>query len=246
MCHPGATSCSDSLSAGQRHPDCARTAHAIPLVQFVEDGPPAVLRLPNLNIVDATDTALASASVRLRPHFTGDVLGLVAGAARSARLSETWNGTAGSLLLVPRNAAVPITIEHWVAVLSNSLTFTTPSQEPRTKVRSIQLLVTDAGANKGNITLASASGAFDGGFTEIARVSVLSVNDPTVVLAKAKAFGAHKLKFLEGRAPLQLVPSANLSDVDNAALHSISVTIGANFEPGADVLDAPALLLVLV
>jgi hypothetical protein len=238
VCHPGATSCSNSRSSGQRHPDCASTGHAIPLAHYVEDGPPAVLRMPDLGVVDATDTALAGASVRLRPHFAGDVLGLVAGAARSARVRATWNGTTGSLSLASQSATAPVTIENWVALLSNSLTFWTPSQAPRTEARSVQLLVTDAGANEGGAPLASASGAFDGGFTEVARVSVVSVNDPTAVAAKATALGARKLKYLEGSTPLQLTPSASLSDADNSTLHAITVAIGANFEPGADRLES--------
>ena len=126
-----------------------------------------------------------------------------------------------------------MSVEQYMFLLRTSLAFSTAEQQPRTDVRSLQLRVTDERGATSAVHARETAGGTEDGFVEVARVSVVSVNDATVLGGVPRT-----ARFFTGRGAagrLALLANATLADRDNATLVSVAVSLeGPGFEAGRD------------
>ncbi|MEY2565753.1 MAG: trimeric autotransporter adhesin [Actinomycetota bacterium] len=174
---------------------------------FTEDGSPVTVD-GGLTVADVDSANLASGSVTVSAGLhSGDTLSFTT----AGGISDT-NALPEVLTLTGST-----TVANWQSALQ-SVQFSTTNQDPGTS-RTIRFTVSDGTASSTPADKA---------------VTVVPVNDPPVLNLDAPG----TLTFTENGSATNLFgPAASVTDVDNATLASLKVTIGTGFDAAFDTLD---------
>ena len=165
---------------------------------------------PGLTVTDVDSTNLTGATVSIGTGFaTGqDVLAFT----NQGGITGTYNATTGVLTL-----SGTATVATYQTAL-RSVTYANTSDTPSTATRTVTFTVNDGSAANNT---ASAS----------RNITVTAVNDAPVVTATAAA-----LAYTENQAATAIDNGLTVSDVDSTNLTGATVSIGAGFATGQDVL----------
>ena len=189
---------------------------------FVESAGPTstpVAIASSLTITDSDNSTLAKATVSITGNFHSaeDVLAF-SNTGAMGNISGSYDSATGVLSLTSTGGSA--TLAEWQAALE-AVTYNNSSNTPNTSNRTISFNVDD-GTSPSNVA------------TKV--VTVAATNDAPVVTTSGGTTG-----FIEGNnvasTPVVIDSALTLSDVDSSTLTSATVSIGAGFAAGEDVLS---------
>ncbi len=174
---------------------------------------------PNVAVSDLDSATLASATVSITVGFTAgqDVLAFTNNGTTMGNIAGSYVGGTGVLTMT--SAGATATIAQWQAAL-RSVTFNNTSLNPNVVNRTVSFVANDGStASTGATKLVSLSGA----------------NDPPIVTTTAGA--ASWTEANNTTSPVITIDSGvTVTDPDNTALSTGTVSITSGFQSGADVL----------
>jgi hypothetical protein len=189
---------------------------------FVESAGPTstpVAIASSLTITDSDNSTLTKATVSITGNFHSgeDILAFTNTGAAMGNIAASYDATTGVLSLSSADGSA--TLAEWQTALE-AVTYNNASNNPNTGDRTISFSVDD-GTSPSN--------------TATKVLTVAATNDAPVVTTSGAA-----TNFVEGNnvasTPVAIDSALTLSDVDSSTLASATVTIGAGFAAGEDVL----------
>ncbi len=177
------------------------------VLAYVEDAG-AVIIDGNVTVADVDDSMLGGATISITTNYVigEDRLAFV----NQSGISGFWNATTGVLTLT----GIASLAAYQTAL--RSVTYTNLSDDPSGAARTVSFVVSD------NQDMSAAAARV---------VSVLSVNDPPVVVTTGTA-----LSYLENAGAIVIDAGLTVTDPDNAQLAGATIRISANYSAGEDVL----------
>ncbi|MCG5073234.1 DUF4347 domain-containing protein [Paraburkholderia tagetis] len=171
---------------------------------------------PGLSLADGSATTLASASVALTGNFRSgeDVLGFTNDGATMGNIAGSYNAATGVLTL--NSAGASATLAQWQAAL-RSVTYTDTAVTPNNATRTVSFTATDGAGIASN--------------TATRTVSVTDTDQTPIVTTTGGA-----TNYVAGSSATVVNPHVSVSDLDNAAQSSATVSIAGNFHSGEDTL----------
>ncbi|WBY03784.1 DUF4347 domain-containing protein [Ramlibacter tataouinensis] len=180
---------------------------------YIENGPAAPIA-PSLTVADVDSEGLASATVRISAgHVAGEDLLSFANDGTMGNISASFDAATGVLTLVSSGASA--TAQEWQAAL-RAVAYRNSSDAPTAAARTISYQIDDGAGLSNTVT---------------ATVTVLPVNDAPVLGGVATS-----VNFTENGAPVVVNSAITVADPDHLQLSGATVSIGAGFAAGQDLL----------
>ncbi len=178
------------------------------VLNYTENNPATTIT-STLTVDDIDAAPIQSATVSFSGSYvpTEDVLGYL----NQPDISGTYDSGTGTLTLTGASSAA----SYQTAL--RSVTYLNNSESPNTLPRTVSFLVNDGIINSN---------------LQTRQISITPVNDPPV----QSAIEGVPLNYIENEGPVAVTSSLIINDVDDALIHSASVSISNNFAIGEDVL----------
>ena len=185
---------------------------------FTEDGGPVAIVDTDLVVSDVNHADLAGATITITNLLDGTDEVLAVDTSGTA-ITAVYDPVTGVLSLTGSD-----TLANYEQVL-RTLTYDNLSQDPDTTARIVTVVVSD-GLSDSDVATST--------------VTIVAVNDPPVVDLNGPGVDIHTaVLFNEGGAPREVAdPDATITDVDNANLVSMTLTLTTILDAGNEILAA--------